>query len=72
MKNAEGLIMKTGNYALDTNIVVALFKGERSVEEQLSQTTSVIIPIIVLEELFLVRRTRQNLRKCAENRWLTC
>jgi tRNA(fMet)-specific endonuclease VapC len=42
----------SGSYALDTNIVIALFADERAVKEQLAAADEVFLPIIVLGELY--------------------
>ena len=41
-----------GKILLDTNIVIALFAGEASVQQQLSTASEVFIPSIVLGELY--------------------
>ena len=42
----------TGKVLLDTNIVIALFAGESSVQQPLSTISEVFIPSIVLGELY--------------------
>ena len=42
----------SGNYLLDTNIVIALFAGEQSVLDQLKNASEVYIPSIVIGELY--------------------
>ncbi|GEA19149.1 ribonuclease VapC2 [Moorella sp. E306M] len=44
--------MVSGNYLLDTNIVIALFAGEPSIIEKLDMENKVFIPAIVLGELY--------------------
>lgn len=41
-----------GSYLLDTNIVIALFAGDKSVADRLGAVSSVYLPAIVLGELF--------------------
>lgn len=41
----------TGEYLLDTNIVIALFAADESVSRQLGRTTEVFVPAMVLGEL---------------------
>lgn len=42
----------TGKVLLDTNVVIALFMGETSIQQQLSVTSEVSVPTIVLGELY--------------------
>ena len=42
----------SGNYLLDTNIVIALFAGEQSVMDHLKDANEVYIPSIVIGELY--------------------
>lgn len=42
----------SGNYLLDTNIVIALFAGEQSVLDHLKDANEVYIPSIVIGELY--------------------
>ena len=42
----------SGRYLLDTNIVIALFSGERPVEQALLTAEHVFIPVIVAAELY--------------------
>ena len=42
----------SGNYLLDTNIVIALFAGEQPVLDQLKNASEVYIPSIVIGELY--------------------
>ena len=42
----------SGNYLLDTNIVIALFAGEQSVLDHLKEANEVYIPSIVIGELY--------------------
>ncbi len=41
-----------GKYLLDTNIVIALFAGEASVQAKIAQASEVFIPSIVFGELY--------------------
>ena len=41
-----------GRYLLDTNIVIAIFAQDASVTFQLATATEVLIPSIVIGELF--------------------
>lgn len=41
-----------GRYLLDTNILIALFKGEQSVQDELEKAPEVFVPSIALGELF--------------------
>ncbi|RCV65600.1 tRNA(fMet)-specific endonuclease VapC [Methanophagales archaeon] len=60
----------SGRFLLDTNIVIALFAGDPSVEEQLEQAEEVFVPRIVLGELYFGAsksgRAQQNLRRIDE------
>ena len=42
----------SGNYLLDTNIVIALFAGEQSVLDYFKDANEVYIPSIVIGELY--------------------
>ena len=42
----------SGRYALDTNIVIALFAGDQSVRERIGNADEVFIPSAVLGELY--------------------
>ncbi|MGE3726813.1 MAG: type II toxin-antitoxin system VapC family toxin [Candidatus Sericytochromatia bacterium] len=44
--------MKNGEYLLDTNIVIALFAQEPSIIMRIGQVNSILIPAIVLGELY--------------------
>lgn len=47
--------MKTGNreYALDTNIIIDLFKGNREIADKINQAKNIYLPIPALGELYL-------------------
>ena len=70
----------SGSCLLDTNIVIALFAGERSVLDQLSKQDEVFIPSIVIGELYYGARksnhSKQNTERIerfvAENVILAC
>jgi tRNA(fMet)-specific endonuclease VapC len=57
----------SGNYLLDTNIVIALFAGEQSVLDHLKDASEVYIPSVVIGELYYgVHKSSQaskNLRR---------
>lgn len=42
----------SGRYLLDTSIVVALFRGERTIEARLTADTEIFLPSVVLGELY--------------------
>lgn len=42
----------TGSYLLDTNVVIALFAGEAPVIERLAVAEEVMVPAVVLGELY--------------------
>ncbi len=46
----------SGKFLLDTNIVIAIFAGEPSVRERLTQVAEVYVPSIVLGELYFGAR----------------
>ena len=64
------LIQVSGKYLLDTNIVVALFAGDGSVQEKLAGASRVFVPSIVLGELHYGARksgqTEKNLARLEE------
>ena len=41
-----------GKYLLDTNIVIAIFAGDRAVLDPLAQSNDIFLPTIVLGELY--------------------
>lgn len=57
----------SGNYLLDTNIVIALFAGEPSILDHLKDASEVYIPSVVIGELYYgahkSSQARQNLRR---------
>jgi tRNA(fMet)-specific endonuclease VapC len=48
-------MMKTGNkaYALDTNIIIDLFKGNKSIADKIDQAKNIYLPVPALGELYL-------------------
>ena len=50
--DAKKLILMSGRFILDTNIVIAIFNGETSIKEHLFEADEVFIPSTVLGELF--------------------
>ena len=42
----------SGRYLLDTNIIIALFANERTVQDKLAQADEVFIPSVVMGELY--------------------
>ena len=59
-----------GKFLLDTNILIALFDGETSIQEHLKQAEEVFVPTIVLGELYFGARhstqVRENLARIDE------
>ncbi len=52
----------SGRFLLDSNIVIALFGGEASVQERLNQADEVFVPSIVLGELYFGGRKSSSVR----------
>lgn len=53
MKVAKTLTLMSGKkFLLDTNILIAFFKKERSIIEHLRKGTDVLVPIVTLGELY--------------------
>jgi tRNA(fMet)-specific endonuclease VapC len=56
-----------GKYLLDTNIVIALFDNDQSVIEQIEKADRLLIPVIVIGELYYgalkSQFTRRNFEK---------
>jgi len=46
------LIMPSGSYLLDTNIVIAMFKGDASTKKHLEQAEQVFLSVTSLGELY--------------------
>jgi tRNA(fMet)-specific endonuclease VapC len=49
-----------GRVLLDTNIVIALFRGDPAIEEEIANATEVFVPSIVLGELYFGAANSQN------------
>ena len=49
-----------GKCLLDTNIVIGLFAGEKSIQESMAKTDEIFIPSIVLGELYFGARKSTN------------
>jgi tRNA(fMet)-specific endonuclease VapC len=70
----------SGNFLLDTNIVIALLQGEQTVLSALSEASAVSVPVVVIGELYFGAaksgRAEQNLavldRFAAEANVLPC
>jgi tRNA(fMet)-specific endonuclease VapC len=45
--------MSGGKFILDTNIITALIKGERTIADNIEKASTIYIPITVLGELFM-------------------
>ncbi|RKO65748.1 MULTISPECIES: type II toxin-antitoxin system VapC family toxin [Desulfofundulus] len=60
----------SGKFLLDTNIVIALFAGDESVQEKLMEANKVFVPCIVLGELYYgahkSSQVEKNLARLAE------
>jgi tRNA(fMet)-specific endonuclease VapC len=63
-----------GKYLLDTNIIVALFKNDQSVQDQIAATPEVFVPSIALGELYFganrsarVEENKARVRQFAES-----
>ncbi|WP_245952707.1 type II toxin-antitoxin system VapC family toxin [Pedobacter cryoconitis] len=61
--------MMTGssNFLLDTNIISALFKGEKTIADRIDNADEVYIPVIVLGELYYGARYSTNVQKNIDN-----
>jgi predicted nucleic acid-binding protein len=61
------LILMSGRFILDTNIVIAIFNGETSIKEHLLKADEVFISSTVLGELFFgafkSKRSKTNLKR---------
>lgn len=42
----------SGRYLLDTNVIIALFKGDENVQKQLVHASEVFVPVIAVGELY--------------------
>ena len=47
---------RSGNYLLDTNIVIALFAGDRAVETKVRNTADVALAPLIIGELCFAKR----------------
>ena len=69
-KGARQLTRMNGKYLLDTNIVIAIFEQDPSVISRLTQQIQVVLPAVVLGELYYgaqkSARVDQNTRKIDE------
>ena len=69
-----------GRYLLDTNIVIALFREDETIQSHLADALEVSVPVVVLGELYFGAaksgRTTENLARVSEfassNRILPC
>jgi len=68
--DAKKLILMSGRFILDTNIVIALFSGETSTKEHLLKADEVFISSTVLGELFFgafkSKRSKTNLKRISD------
>lgn len=64
------LILMSGRFILDTNIVIANFSGETSIKEHLLKADEVFISSTVLGELFFgafkSKRSKTNLKRISD------
>jgi hypothetical protein len=51
---AKKLILMSGRFILDTNIVIAIFSGETSIKEHLLKADEVFISSTVLMSVFII------------------
>jgi tRNA(fMet)-specific endonuclease VapC len=67
---AKKLILMSGRFILDTNIVIAIFSGETSIKEHLLKADEVFISSTVLGELFFgafkSKRSKTNLKRISD------
>ena len=67
---AKKLILMSGRFILDTNIVIAIFNGETSIKEHLLKADEVFISSTVLGELFFgafkSKRSKTNLKRISD------
>jgi tRNA(fMet)-specific endonuclease VapC len=67
---AKKLILMSGRFILDTNIVIALFSGETSIKEHLLKDDEVFISNTILGELFFgafkSKRSKTNLKRISD------
>jgi tRNA(fMet)-specific endonuclease VapC len=53
----------SGKFLLDTNIIIALFTGDASIQKNLALASKVFIPVIVLGELYYGARKSGQMEK---------
>lgn len=57
----------SGRFLLDTNIIIAIFRGETSIQSRLAGAEEVFVPSIVLGELYFgahkSRRVEENIER---------
>jgi tRNA(fMet)-specific endonuclease VapC len=67
---AKKLILMSGRFILDTNIVIAIFSGETSIKEHLLKADEVFISSTVLGELFFgafkSKLSKTNLKRISD------
>ena len=51
------------NFLLDTNIIIALLKGESAIAEKIDKAASIYIPVIVIGELYYGSLYSSNSKK---------
>ena len=60
----------SGNYLLDTNIVIAKFANEKTIDQYISNADEIFIPVIVLGELYFGARkshkVNENIQRIEE------
>lgn len=49
---ANGLMLVSGKYLLDTNVIIALFADEPVIKNNLAEAEEVFIPSIAIGELY--------------------
>lgn len=64
MKNVEKLMSMNGNYLLDTNIIIDLFRGNETTVNHIKRISTVYVPTIILGELYYgaYKSNQTNLR----------
>lgn len=83
MKAVGGLRHMAANYALDTNIIIAVFRNHMAIKERMLMLDSFFVPAVVLGELFFgvqraarpefeLQRIRDFLTGVDESRILAC
>ena len=59
--------MAGNSYLLDTNIIAALFKGEKNIADKMDEATDVCIPTIVMGELHYGAQYSTKVRSNTKN-----